>query len=367
MEAKTRLLAESISEIAARSPSERLDGDSLYVVAADLRMGDGGRSDELARSGKALFKILGNWYLPRGYTLVLNGDAEDLRNFWIKDILAAWPKLYALFDAFADDGRLRKIAGERDLALLKLKSYPYEVVHGLRLDAERGSILVAHGHQASPPYFGRAYLDDYVERWMSSAPARREAPGDSDGRGRFKAERRLFKAASDLGMPLIEGHTRRPLFESISSRDAIRVEIESLLRDGYPRRGEPTIDALVDLYRKEAARRSSRLASPSSGPGIGAAGLGSPSLFCPGRVVGARGLRLLEICGGELRLVRWSRKESEREWTGDGARIGLDRPGAPPGSIRGTPYRRMEIRSTPIGPLLERVSSFAASEEPKGG
>jgi hypothetical protein len=340
MGANTETLAESISEIAARSPFEKLGGDSRYVFAADLRMGDGGRRDELSRSGKALFKILGRWYLPRGYTLVLNGDVEDLRNFWIKDILAAWPKMYGLFDAFADDGRLRKIAGDKDLALLKLRSYPYEVLHGLRLDGETGSILATHGHQAAPV---------------------------ADGRERFKAERRLHRAAAALGMPLIEGHTRRPLLESITNRDAVRAELERLLGEGDPSAGESAVDALIDFCRKESRLRSARRGMPASGPGIDAAGTGSPCLFCPGRVVGARGLRFLEIGDGCLRLVRWSRKEVEIDWPASSHRIGAPSAEAPPESIKGTPYRRMAVRSAPIGRVMERASMLAGETASKGG
>ena len=137
MKGKTTKLADSMADIAARSPFETLGPESRYVVVADLRMGDGGKKDELADAKKPLFDILGRWYLPRGYTLVLNGDIEDLRRFWLKDILAAWPELYALFDAYAELGRLRKILGERDLALMRLGSYSYELSHGFRLDGER--------------------------------------------------------------------------------------------------------------------------------------------------------------------------------------------------------------------------------------
>jgi hypothetical protein len=98
-EKRARRLADSMADIAARSPSERLWEESRYVILADLRMGDGGKKDELAGERKALFSVLSEWYLPRGYTLVLNGDVEDLRSFWLKDIHAAWPEMYALFDA----------------------------------------------------------------------------------------------------------------------------------------------------------------------------------------------------------------------------------------------------------------------------
>lgn len=328
---KTAKLADSIAMIAAHSPAEALGPGSRYVIAADLRMGDGGKKDALAAARKALYAILGYWYLPRGYTLVLNGDVEDLQKFWLKDILAAWPKMYALFDAFADGGRLRKIVGERDLALLRLGSYPYELSHSLRLDGERSSILVLHGHQASEPYIGRDYLSDYMQRWLgSSKPPKREGRDDDRGE-RLKVERRLYRAASGLGIAAIEGHTKRPLFESLTNREAVRGEIDRLLRES------------ASPYVPPERRASS-----------------SPCLFCPGRVLGSKGLRFLEIDGESLGLVRWVRTEGRK--AGPMRAGDLASPDVAPRFLEGTPYARLEIRSTRVDGLLERVGLFAKGD-----
>jgi hypothetical protein len=321
---KTVRLAASMADIAATCPSEPLGPGSRYVVAADLRMGDGGKKDELAGSGKALFAILGRWYLQRGYTLVLNGDVEDLRGFWLKDILAAWPELYALFDAFAEQGRLRKILGERDLGLMRLMSYPYALIHGFRLDGERNSLLVLHGHQASPPYAGRDYLSDYIQHWMGSPYRPKPSGKEEEGRERLRAERRLYRAASRLSMAAIEGHTRRPLFESMTNRDSIRAEVERLMRDAD---AEPL----------------------------------SPCLFCPGRVVGARGLRFLELEGDSLRLVRWAKAKKGQA---AGREAATSPPRAAPPSLELSPYQRQELRAASLAGILERVELLGRGQAP---
>jgi len=228
---KAATLASSMAEIASRCPSEELGPESRYVVVADLRMGDGGKKDELAGARRALFAILGHWYYPRGYTLVLDGDIEDLRGFWLRDILSAWPEMYALFDAYAEKGRLRKILGDRDLGLLRQKAYPYELSHALRLDGRQNSILILHGHQASPPYAGSDYLSDYMQRFLASKGGGKRGGPEDEGRERVRAERRLARSASRLGLLAVEGHTRRPLFESMTNRDAVRSGIERLLRE----------------------------------------------------------------------------------------------------------------------------------------
>jgi hypothetical protein len=364
---KTTKLAASMADIAAHSPSENLGEGSRYVVLADLRMGDGGKKDELVGSKKALYAILGRWYLPQGYTLVLNGDVEDLRRFWIKDILAAWPEMYALFDAFSEKGRLRKIVGERDLSLLRLRSYPYEVHHGFRLDGEKNSILVLHGHQASRPYVGRDYLSDYIQYWLSSSKRPKPSRGGKDRYARYKAERFLYRAASRLGVAAIVGHTKRPLFESSTNRAFAIAEAERLFREGDPRGDDSMVDALIDLCRKEAKRRASDPRLALSGPGYAEGESASPCLFCPGRVLGSQSLRALEIEGGALRLTRWTK--SGREASKRLAIRGIGRvvpeaaPEAIPQALEGTPYKRVVTRSAAIRDVLDRVEALGR----KGG
>jgi hypothetical protein len=311
-------LATSLADIAAGCPSEKLSDASRYVIVSDLRMGDCGKHDELAIGKKALFAILGRYYLPRGYTLVLNGDIEDLRSFWLKDILSAWPEMYALFDAFKEKGRLHKIVGERDLALLRLSSYPYGLSHGLRLEGEGNSILVLHGHQASPPFFGRAYLSDYMIHWLNSAKRAKAEDIDDDKHERFKAERRLYRASSRLGIVTIQGHTCRPLFKSLTNRDSIRADPSS------------------HSYDKT--------------------GLVEPCLFSSGRIVGSRdrssrGLRMLELGDGNLSAVRWSIGKL------DGEAASRANPALSP--LEGTSYQRIETRVAKISGLFDRVALFA--------
>ena len=298
---KTVVLASSLANIGRLCPSERIVPESRYVVLAGMRLGDGGSKDEFASAKKMILSILGDWYLPRGYTLVLDGDIEDMRRFWLKDIYAAWPELYALLDAFAEDGRLRKIVGERDLALLRLLSYPYALSHGLKLESGGLSIIVTHGHQASSPFFGRDYLSDYMVRWLGY-PRRPKAEEARVKDGR-KAERRLYKAASSLSSVLIEGHTHRPLFESLSRRDWMRRAIGDAAGEDFPSV--------------------------------------APCLFCPGRALGAQGLRAIELEGSDILQTRWAKLE--RSARGEGVMH----------------YARFELRRSALGEVFERMACAA--------
>jgi len=374
---KPTKLPASIAGIASKSPAEALGPDSRYVVLADLRLGDGRGNDESIKRKRALFDILGSWYLPRGYTLVLDGDIEDLRRFWLKDILAAWAELYAVFDAFREKGRLRKIAGERDLALLRLRSYPYEINHALRLDGKSRSILILHGHQASEPYVGRDYVSDYMVHWLGSGaqpPARPKAPAE-DAKTRFRVERRLYRAGCELGMMIVEGHARRPLFESRTNRDSVRAEVERLLREGDPGRDPTKIDRLLAIYRREERRNPKRRAP--SGSAYDQRSLVVPCLFSPGSawagsVGGGRTLRMLEIDGDTVSLARWAkadrwgdfpRKAMSRGALGGAPGASLDFEG--PESLDGTLYSRCRPRRASIDELFERIA-LLCSHEAKG-
>jgi hypothetical protein len=327
-------------------------------------MGDGGSKDELASSKKALFSILSRRYLDGGYTLVLDGDVENLRDFWVKDIVAAWPELYAVFDAFADKGRLRKIVGERDLPLLRLRSYPYELLHGFRLDGAGNSILVTHGHQASPPFAGKSYLSECIQPWLGTTKmSLRIGKGKGKASGeweRYKAERRLYRAASRVGMPILTGHTIRPLFESFTKRDFVIRELERLIEEGAPNYDGGVVDGLIDLCRREAKRRAADPRISLSGPGYWDRARASPCLFCAGRITGARGLRVIEIEGDRLSLARWAKADREAkrgpsiEATGEGSSRSSHR------RLEGTPYVRIETRSASIRDIFDRVESFAA-------
>jgi hypothetical protein len=338
-------LARSMAGIASSCPSEALGPESRYVVVADLRMGDGGKKDCLARARKAIVDVLGGWYLPQGYTLVLAGDVEDLRSFWLRDIVAAWPELYAAFNAFKESKRLRKIVGDRDLALTLLKSYPYELSHGLRLEADGGAILILHGHQASQPYVGRDYLKEYLVHWQCSAIRRKDDAVDEDGKDRFKAERRLYRASRRLGLVTVEGHTRRPLFESRTSRESVRFEVERLLREGDPRDRTPRLDELIETYRRaEREGRGRRPSGEAYDPRLPV----SPCLFSPGRIIGggegrARELRMLEIEGERLSLVRWAHAV-----------------GAGTFERGGRSYLRRAAQTASIGEIQGRVGLLAA-------
>ncbi len=89
------------------------DEDRL-VIFSDLHMGDGGSRDDFAGNSGLFRFILDNYYKPRDYTLVLNGDVEELYKFSIKSIYKAWKGLYRIYEHFESAGKFIKIIGNHD-------------------------------------------------------------------------------------------------------------------------------------------------------------------------------------------------------------------------------------------------------------
>ncbi len=307
---------ESFTSLVAHAPVEYLAPTSRIVVIGDLWMGDGGRSDTLSGIRDILEPALSGWYGPAGYSLVANGDCEDLRSFWRKDILKAWGNLYGIFGEFHNSGHFWKILGERDLGLLRKPDYPWPLLHCLILDAAGKKIVILHGHQASKYFAGRDYrhfVDSYIIK-----PRRIQDENDmADPDRLYRTERRLYQASADMGLVTISGHTGRALFASRTIAWDLRTAVESLVREKGlpdPSSGPGFVDALIDLYRKEIRRERGEAADLPRRLESCAENPLKPLLFNPGPAAGMRCLNTLEIEAGTIRLVRWMKKKTMRPW-----------------------------------------------------
>ncbi len=302
-----RAFFESFRGLHDRSPQERLSPCSRYVIVSDLGLGDGRNHDRAAPRRDLVEAVLGAAYLPEGYTLVLNGDAENLRSFWSKDIAEAWRRIFALLDEFAAQGSLRRLLGERDLGLVRKARPRYRHIHGLRLLWREFELFVLHGHQACRFFAGRDYRD-FVNSYIDKPRRIRDAEDLKDPRRLHNAELRLYRASRELGIATIFGHTGRTLFESRTRRDELRASMDSILAGEAGREGSDAgvLEALLRLQEEKNARfhGGSRDMAPSLA--TGEEGSLAPCLFNAGRAVRRSGLNLIEIEGGALRQIRWT-------------------------------------------------------------
>jgi len=128
-----------------------LEKSSKVLILSDLHIGNGGRRDEFRRNADLVSSMLQGYYHPEGYSLLLNGDIEELFKFPLDSITAEWGELYTLFRSFQMNGFFWKTVGNHDAELTGNRSYPLasHLVDAIKLQYGEDSLLVFHGHQAS--------------------------------------------------------------------------------------------------------------------------------------------------------------------------------------------------------------------------
>ena len=307
----------SFKTLIKNAPKETLESTQRYVILSDLHMGDGGSRDDLKPNQAIVETALEQFYLPNGYTLILNGDIEDLNKFDYPSIQKAWPSLYALFNSFAHQNRLRKIIGNHDLALLQEKDYPYPLLHALTLRKDEITICIFHGHQASRLFSNFDYVSEFLVRYMAKPFHIKNSEVAHHSKRRFATERKIYRAARNMEILAITGHTHRPLFESLSKYDSLRWSIEELLREyamADPDR-RIQIKALIDLYRGELERISKNGRKKEISRSLYSTdALLVPCLFNSGCATGKQGMTAIELDGSSVSLVHWAQEGKNRPY-----------------------------------------------------
>lgn len=339
------------------SPAIALEDDGRYVFLSDLHLGDGGSGDDQEPNRGLLIAMLKGWYLERGYTLILGGDIEDLQKFSLRRIEKAWNDLYVVFNAFAEKKRLFKLVGNHDLGLLR-EHHPFALHHGLRLERKGRTLFCFHGHQASPFFEKYGFLGNLIVRYLAKPLKLKNSNISGDSRKRFKAERKIYRASKKLGIVSICGHTHRPLFESLSKYDDLRMSIELLLRE-YPDADSAQrarIAELVGIYKNEFERLGKKdLKFALSRSLYEKKALLIPCVFNSGCATGKHGISCLEIEAGKIRLSHWARKGNARTYLEKEAlRVdGLDQ----------SDCARYTLRETDLDGVFARIDLLGGGED----
>lgn len=339
----------SFEQLLSESPRERLGDGSRIVVISDLHLGNGGTRDDLVHNRDLIQRSLEEFYLRRGWTLVLNGDIEDLSKFGYERIRPAWAELFALFEDFHETGRLRKIIGNHDAGLQLRHDYPWPLLPSLRLDWRGKDIFLFHGHQASGFHVKYDRIQDFFVHWFARPLAIRNRSVTGDSRKRYTTERKIYRAARMQGLVAIAGHTHRPLFESLSKWDSLRWSIERLLDDYATAEPwlRPDIRELIGLYRLELERMKHKDMRRELSQGLYDGGsLLIPCYFNSGTAIGKHGYTALEIEGSSIALVHWA---------GEVARDYIVRESWESEALQGTPYTRYIIRKDGLERIFDRM------------
>ena len=344
----------------SRSPVERLELNSKYVFLSDLHMGNGGKADDLRRNRRLIRAILSEYYLPRGYTLVLNGDIEDTVKFRFPAIRNAWPELFAAFDAFDAEGRLRKIIGNHDHGLLSLHDYPYRLYESLLLEDDGRRILVFHGHQANSVYVKMNEVSGFFLRYLAVPLRIRNRNRSPESLRRYRAERRIYRATRQAGIVTITGHTHRPMFESLSKYDSLRLSIETLLGEYPGAREERRIEIarLISVFRSVIEglnRRDMRHRLATSLYDDKA--LLVPCMFNSGCATGRHGITGIEIAGAQILLVHFRCGSDPSEY--------IEREAIRAERLSGDACTRFVLRQDSLDAVFTRIGLLGAEAFPE--
>lgn len=301
-----------------------LERSSKVVVFSDLHLGDGGRNDEFLHNASLFSTVLRERYLSGGFSLVLNGDIEELFKFDIESIVAAWDELFDLFISFNRNGFFRKLYGNHDQALLDHAEYrltPF-LSESLILLFEGQRLLLFHGHQASVflnepcSLFSRSLF--YILRYLARPFGLRNYSVSYSSRKQYAIERSVYEFSNRSKLISIIGHTHRPLFESMSKFDYLNYRLEELCRSYAPSdaRRRLQIESEIGEVRQEleschrnGARRSLRSGRYNA--------IAIPSIFNSGCCIGKRGITALEIEDGMIRLVYWTKDGLKKRYPGE--------------------------------------------------
>ncbi|MBM3161911.1 MAG: metallophosphoesterase [Chlorobi bacterium] len=307
-----------------QAPALSLDASSKVLILSDLHMGNGGRRDEFRRNADLVRAMLADYYHPERYSLILNGDIEELFKFSLDSITGQWSDFYDLFTRFGENGFVFKTYGNHDAALLDERDYrlqPY-MLESIKFLYGKETMLLFHGHQASVllwetyPQVSRSVV--FFLRYIAKPVGIRNFSIAYNSRRRFAIEKSIYDFSNNAKIVSVIGHTHRPLFESLSKVDYLNYRIEELCR-AYPAADSP--DRIV-IEGKITALKEELDSCYRQGKKIGLRSglyntLTIPSVFNSGCAIGKRGITALEIEGSIIRLVYWFNGKQSRKFISD--------------------------------------------------
>jgi len=335
-----------IRRLYASAPIQNLTKDDRLVVISDLHMGDGGKLDDFRHNGDLLLTALKEYYLPGGFHLLLNGDIEELQRFAAPRIREQWAELFHLFNAFHSTNGLTRLVGNHDLSPGRFSFDGDPPGHALRLRSETGEIFVFHGHQASRygPLFNR--LKGWVLRWIASPLRIRNYTVAFNSRRKYRYEKRAYQFARNHRIMALIGHTHRPLFESMSRLDTLKMQIESacreLARTFDNELAKKTNQMKVEFFN--LARSRKRYAGQSM---LYDHGLLVPCLFNSGSGIGTGGITAIEFDRGKVNLVLWFLSSRNKRY------MNVD--GRKAQCMAGADVHRIALKTDDLGYILTRI------------
>ncbi len=300
------------------SSVRHIGSSDKIVIMSDFHAGNRNSRDDFLRNSSTVLLML-RWYYEEGWTLVLNGDIEELQKSSYERIREAWPDLFNLFALYAREGRLLKLSGNHDNKLHQIflpDEVNREVLHSIILRHSAGDIFVFHGHQASRYGTDINILSGFFLRYLMQPFGIKNIVRAYENDAIHKTEKRVYDFSKERGILSIIGHTHRPLFEGLSLIEILNFRIETLIREslnatqGRRESIENEIGecakTLIRMYRKQKTRGNVRAVYDRE--------LVIPAIFNSGCVIGKKMAHCIELAGDSISLVRWYNESQKQKY-----------------------------------------------------
>jgi len=306
----------TLDELWDAAPVRPLGPDDKVAILSDWHMGDGGANDDFKKNADALLAALKDFYEPRGWTLVLNGDIEEYLRARPEAIRRAWAPVFAVLDRLRRKGRLIRLVGNHEIrAGLDEFLSAHQPFDGesLKLDWGGKTLFLFHGHQAGTVNSGKFNgLIGWALRVFANTLRIGNGSVSHDNGKKIRLEKNVYEFSRQKGALSVIGHTHRPLFESLSKQESRAYHLERLCRRWAKAEGakRDSIRAAVERYRRDDHEPGGELHLSDLVYGD----ILVPCLFNSGCAVGKRGFTALEIRKGKLALVFWSDPLRSQRW-----------------------------------------------------
>ncbi len=340
-----------LEQLYKKAPVINKSINDKIVIFSDLHMGDGRSYDDFIQNAELFFTALEQYYLPRGYILVLNGDVEEALKFNVFKIESRWEKIYTLFTRFNERGKLYKIVGNHDprIFFLKQKKYHFKLYDAIRLTLNGNEFFIYHGHQSSYYYDTFSDIMIFFLRYIANPLRMRNYSLSYHSKKKSHIEKMAYLFAKKKKIIAIIGHTHRPLFESLSKMDTMKFTLEYSLREylkanpDEKKEIEKKIKTCSEKIKEHIAygRKDHTISSLYSDTII------LPCVFNSGTVVGKRGMTSIEIMDGTISLVHWFDKNIKKKY--------LDRNSIYYTHIEGTDISRYILKHDSLDYLFSKI------------
>jgi len=352
MDMLTKKLQNKLDLLLKTAPELTLGPKDKLVVFSDLHLGDGGSNDDFKKNSDLCLAVLRRHYLQDHFTLVLNGDIEELARFPLKRIMARWSDVYRAWAEFAARGDLFKLAGNHDLSLLRRqpRDLPFPVIEALKIRLSGGPLFVVHGHQTSHWNWAFQTLGILFLRWLLHPLGFGNYTVAESSRRRFRVEKRMYGFAREKKIMALIGHTHRPLFESLPRLDTLKIEIENLCRK-YPQAaaGEKfELEANLTRLKEEYIKLQHKDRQVQRAENLYHDGPLLPCLFNSGCGIGRHGITAIEIVRNRVALVYWfDRRRSAKYFESERYR---------PQQLGDSDYFRVELKEENLNYIFTRIN-----------